>query len=314
MEKEYKFISAVIYIHNEQKYIQNFIEMLYEYLKEHFYKFEIICVDDASRDNSIRKIQSLVKEKELINVSLISMDIYQGREAGMEAGVDLSIGDYVYELEWIDISDLEQYRSRLWEAFTLATKGYDIVSCLSDGPKSFASAIFYKIYNDSNFNYTPLVPERFRIVTRRAINRVSRMNKSIVYRKALYANCGLKGIVLRKEGRADFKPKEKDVQKNKSKLGMNVLLVYTGAIPRVIKAFSILLAVNMVCSIVYSIFDFLILNSTRGFVWTGVSFVGLILGGMGYLVSKYLEIILELVLKNEKYVVGSVDKLVNSEK
>lgn len=314
MEKEYKFASAVIYIHNEQKNIQTFIKMVYNFLQSHFYKFEIICVDDASGDDSVKRIQKIVKQEELLNVSLISMDIYQGREASMEAGVDLSIGDYVYELEWIDMSDPIHYEDVLWEAYSTALKGYDIVSYSSNKPKSFSTSTFYKIYNKSNLNYTPLTPERFRIVTRRAINRVSNMNNAIVYRKALYSNCGLKSTVLG-EGKLEVKFVQKNVQRNKSKLGTNVLLAYTSFFQKISLVFNVVLGINFICALMVVAVNLVQKDvvSSITMIWLGISLLASILGLLTLFVLKYQELILELILKNEKYIVGSVDKLVNSE-
>ncbi len=315
MEKENKFISAVVYMYNEQKNIQNFIKCLHHYLSTRFAKYEIICVDDASSDESVSRVKDIVKNEKLANVSLISMDIYQGRELAMEAGVDLSIGDYVYELEWIDMYDPEHYEDVLWKAYVTALQGYDIVSCPSVGPKTASTSIFYKIYNNCSLSYIPLVPERFRIVTRRAINRVSRMNKTIVYRKALYANCGLKGTILGipESSRNDT---QKNVKRNKSKLGTTVLLSYTAFYQKIASAIGGVLIINLFFSIINFLYQFII-NEGIGIlseIWLLNSFFAIIIGSMLGIALKYLELILELVLKKENYVVGSVDKLVNSEK
>lgn len=316
MEKEYKFVSAVIYIHNEQKYIQEFVQMIYKYLNDRFYKFEIICVDDASSDSSISKVQQIVEENRLTNVSLISMDIYQGREASMEAGVDFSIGDYVYELEWIDLVEPEHYVKLLWNAYKTALSGFDIVSTAAPKPSNIQSKIFYKIYNKFNLNYTPLTPERFRIVTRRAINRVSNLNNSIVYRKALFSNCGLKSKVLEYTNGVPVQNSEKNVQKNKSKLGTHVLLAYTTFIQKVSEGIVFLNILNLLITSCLIIF-----NLARGdivseisLLWLGISILSVAISAIILFALKYLELILGLLLRKENYIVGAVSKLENSER
>lgn len=310
MSKEYKFVSAVIYMHNEQKNIQTYLGIVHKFLKEHFTKYEIICVDDASSDDSVKKIHDLVKKDNLDNISLISMSIFQGRELGMEAGVDLSIGDYVYELEWIDMFDTKTYENKLWEAYNKAVEGFDIVIFSSANNKGIGSFIFYNLYNKSNLSYTELTPERFRLVTRRAINRVSRMNKSIVYRKALYANSGLKISVI-----GDRKLKEsykkKDVSKNKSKTGISVLLAYTGLVPKIVMTMEMLLIFLLIISIIKMFFAKGDISDL--FTQIVVLFVGAVVGGIELFITKYCELLLELVLKREKYTVSSIEKLVNSE-
>ncbi len=46
--KEKNFISAVVYVHNNEKEIANFLENLNKKLNENFEKYEIICVNDKS--------------------------------------------------------------------------------------------------------------------------------------------------------------------------------------------------------------------------------------------------------------------------
>lgn len=310
MNKEYKFVSAVIYMHNEQKNIKTYLSIVHKFLSEHFTKYEIICVDDASSDNCVKNVHSVVEQESLENVTLITMSTFQGRELGMEAGVDLSIGDYVYELEWIDMFDTDTYADKLWEAYSKAIQGYDVVTYSSKENKGLGSVVFYSLYNRSNRSYTELTPERFRIVTRRAINRVSRMNKSIVYRKALYANSGLRTCVIG-DRKLNESYSKKNVIQNKSKTGLNVLLAYTGLIPKVVIAAEIFLISFFIISLImFCVFN---VNSHISTLCVVAFGIGSVLGAIGVLVVKYCELILEIILKKENYIVSSVEKLVNSE-
>ena len=99
--KEKNFISAVIYIHNNEKEIGNFLEKVNRKLSENFEKYEIICVDDHSTDNSVKEIKKVADNISGTIVSIINMSYYQGIELTMNAGVDLSIGDFVYEFDML---------------------------------------------------------------------------------------------------------------------------------------------------------------------------------------------------------------------
>ena len=54
-----------------------------------------------------------------------------------------------------------------------------------------SSKLFYRLYNSTSAE-DKLYPETFRIISRRAWNRIKSLSISIPYRKALYLNCGLK--------------------------------------------------------------------------------------------------------------------------
>ena len=50
--KEKNFISVVIYVRNLEGEIYSILSLIHTTLEKHFDKFEIICVNDASEDNS----------------------------------------------------------------------------------------------------------------------------------------------------------------------------------------------------------------------------------------------------------------------
>ena len=57
LNKEKNFASAVVYIHNNENQIESFLDNIYNVLEKTFEKFEIICVNDSSDDNSVEKIK-----------------------------------------------------------------------------------------------------------------------------------------------------------------------------------------------------------------------------------------------------------------
>ena len=62
LNKEKNFVSAVVYICNHEHEITSFLKMLNACFKENFEKYEIICVDDGSSDNSIAAIRAHAAE------------------------------------------------------------------------------------------------------------------------------------------------------------------------------------------------------------------------------------------------------------
>ena len=63
-----------------------------------------------------------------------------------------------------------------------------------------------------------MTTERFRILSRRVINRISAMNKTMPYRKPVYAACGLKSTNLVYKVTANIKEEEDSFIKNYRKL------------------------------------------------------------------------------------------------
>lgn len=97
--KEKNFISAVVYIHNAQNRIEKFLGMMADILTDHFEHSEIICVNDGSDDHSLEKIKTAGKLVKSTSISVINMSYFHGLESAMNAGIDLAIGDFVFEFD-----------------------------------------------------------------------------------------------------------------------------------------------------------------------------------------------------------------------
>ncbi|MBO5522024.1 MAG: glycosyltransferase, partial [Eubacterium sp.] len=186
MDREQKFISVVAYVHNAENEIGYFLDHVMEEFRRLFVRTELILVNDGSTDGSLDRIHTYfdTHDEDYI-VSIIRMGRYQGMESSMNAGRDLAIGDYVFEFDDLhvdyDLSVIENvYRSCL--------QGHDIVAASGNARMKATSRLFYHIYNQASRSQNNLGQETFRILSRRAINRVKSIGAYIPYRKAVYNN------------------------------------------------------------------------------------------------------------------------------
>ena len=124
--KQKNFISCVVYLHNEGERLLSFLEEINRLLEENFEKYEIICVDDASYDDSATLLQKYMDACEKSRpISLVHMSYYQGKEASMNAGRDLAVGDYVFEF---DDAFMDYEPGLIMEVYQRALEGNDIVA------------------------------------------------------------------------------------------------------------------------------------------------------------------------------------------
>lgn len=306
--KEKNFISAVVYVRNEESKIQSFIMDLNKTLKAHFLKYEIILVNDGSVDNSIFKIKE-VSSKVDGSLSIINMGHYQGKELSMNAGTDLAIGDFVYEFDSINIDYPLEF---IFDVYKKALEGYDIVSASSNLKRNFTSKLFYKIFNKySNYEYK-IDTETFRIMSRRAINRIHQINKTIPYRKAVLANSGLKMFKFKydviQNTRKTFDKNDKFERKNNA---FDSLILFTDVSYKV-TMFLILIFIALTLFVFgYTVYNFVTNNSIKG--WT-TTMLFLCFGFLGLftillIVIKYLSVIINLIFKKTNYLVESIEKL-----
>lgn len=306
--KEKNFASAVIYVHNAGDRIGSFLEKIIEVLEANFEHSEIICVNDSSDDNSQQNIKKASAAAEHTSVSVLNMSYFHGLELAMDAGVDLTIGDFVFEF---DNTYFDYDVAEIMNIYRRALQGYDIVSAVPDKKERFTSRIFYQVFDAfTNLSYK-MRTESFRILSRRVINRISSMNKSVPYRKAIYAASGLK------TDRILYKPvlvdRQRDAKENNYRSGLAVdsLLLFTEVGYKFSIAMMMIMMLMSIFMLAYSIFIYLTAHPVAGWTTTilflSVAFFGLF--GILTVIIKYLQLLVNLVFKRKQYSFESIEKL-----
>ena len=310
VNKEKNFISAVVYVYNEEDRIYKFLDKLNSVLKNIFEKYEIICVNDASVDNSSEEIKKYAKTVSGSIISVLNMSFFQGRELSMNAGVDLSIGDFVYEFDSIDMDYPEEL---IIEIYQRSLKGYDIVAAAPDRNSGWRSSFFYWVYNRGARAQYHLRTDSFRILSRRAINRVHAMSKTIPYRKALYVTCGLKMDTVSYKSTGNKKKKSRIDLKMQQMTASNAIVLFTDLVYKCSLAFSVLMMLLTVLIGAYTIAVYLNGKPVEGWTTTMLFLVFGFFGMFGILtmIIKYLSVILSINFNRQKYIIESIEKLNN---
>ncbi len=305
--KEKNFVSAVVYVHNAEQTIGNFLEAVAGVLETHFEQSEIICVNDESRDASKDVIKEVSKNFRS-TVSVVNMSAFHGLELSMNAGVDLSIGDFVFEF---DVPVLDFDPQVILDVYHRSLEGYDIVSAVPDRKEKLFSRLFYRIFDKTAHLRTKMHTESFRILSRRVINRISSMNRTVPYRKAIYAMQGLKTDQLKYHA-ADVKIKyDKEVRGYRSGLAMDCLILFTEVGYRFSMVMTVFMMLMSIFMAVYTLVIYLTSNPVAGWTTTilffSVAFFGLF--AILTVIIKYLQIIMGLVFKRKHYSFESIEKL-----
>ncbi len=313
--KEKNFISAVIYVHNVEEYVADFLRTVMEVLEEHFEHSEIICVNDHSEDNSVAVIRRVGKEwttmqqPHSMQISVLNMSYFHGVEVAMNAGIDLAIGDFVLEF---DTAILDFDKEQIMEVYKKSLEGYDIVSASPDQKQRFSSNLFYNIFNRFGDLSYKLYSERFRILSRRVINRIGSMNKSVPYRKAVYANCGLKTCNIRYSVVDGTRRREdKAERKYRTDLAVDSLILFTEVGYRFSVTMTVIMMLVAIFVALYSAVIYLFSTPVAGWTTTifFMSFAFFGLFGILTIIIKYLQILVDLVFRRKKYSFESIEKL-----
>ncbi len=309
--KEKNFVSCVLYLYNDQERVASFVGDLCAFLDGYFEQYEWIFVNDGCTDETMDRLRRALEAMERPPVAtVVNLGFYQGVEAAMNAGRDLAVGDYVFEFD----SCTEDFSPELvGEIYQLSQRGADVAAAVPSKPISLSSRIFYGIYNLGTSQRSRLRQERFRVISRRAINRVAAMGSYIPYRKALYLNCGLRVESLVYENSALVRRQaSREEWGSRSGLAMDTIIIFTDVLERL----SLLLSVGFF-AVLLGIFGYIIQSyfskarPVEGWMsmMSLISFGFFVLFLMLTLIFKYLSLILNMNFKKQRYLVEGVEKL-----
>lgn len=308
--KEKNFASAVIYVHNAESRIEKFLKTIINVMEDNFAHSEIICVNDCSDDKSLEKITASSSIASTTSVSVINMSYFHGVELAMNAGVDMSIGDFVFEF---DNTYLDFDPEMIMKIYFHSLQGYDIVSASVNKKEKFTSRLFYKVFDKFTDVSYDMATESFRVLSRRVINRISSMNKTVPYRKAIYANCGLRTDNLKYEATEKSMEdiKDKKEKSYRSGLAVDSLILFTELGYKFSITMTVVMMFMTIFMTVYSLLTYFMLNPVEGWTTTilflSVAFFGLF--GILTIIVKYLQLLIDMVFKRKHYSFESIEKL-----
>lgn len=143
-------ISIIVPCYNEEKALPLFYEELEKNMKNfpNNIEFEILFIDDGSKDETITVIKNLQAKN--TNIKYISFSRNFGKEAAIYAGLENATGDYVTLMD----ADLQDPPSLLREMYdSVSLEDYDAVGTRRVDRKgepvirSFFARLFYRIIN-----------------------------------------------------------------------------------------------------------------------------------------------------------------------
>ncbi len=115
-------LSIVLPIYNEGESIPELFERIVEVLNGLAYPYEIIAVNDGSKDNSATVLNEIAKRYPVVRV--IHFRVNAGQTAAIHAGIEHATGDIIIPLD----SDLENDPKDIVKMLEKMEEGHDVVS------------------------------------------------------------------------------------------------------------------------------------------------------------------------------------------
>lgn len=163
-------VSVVVLVRNNEADIDGVIPDLGKLLQRCVTDYEIVVVDNASRDQTVPRLESL--SDDLPNLQVYCLSAQVGDEIARVAGIQQAIGDYVILL------DLHDDRAQIPALLERALAGHDLVVAVrSDAKKrsrksftGLAAKAFIALYRLISGYDLDIDASRYRLMSRRLIN------------------------------------------------------------------------------------------------------------------------------------------------
>jgi len=190
------FISIVVPMFNESENIEMLYDRLTAVLKNLNRSYEVICVNDGSRDSTLQYIIELNQRDARFKIIDLSRNF--GKEIALSAGLDYSSGEVVVPID-ADLQDPPELISQMIEKWT---EGYDVVYAVRsqrDGEswlKKWTAAIFYKIIGRINPIDIPGNTGDFRLMSRQAVEAIKELRETHRFMKGLFSWIGFRQTAI----------------------------------------------------------------------------------------------------------------------
>ena len=191
-----ELLSIIVPSYNEEKSLPYFYDEICRItpaFEERDVVFELIFVDDGSKDRTLEVIKGLRAKDP--RVHFISFSRNFGKEAGIYAGLEHSKGDYVVLMD-ADLQDPPAYLMEMYLA--IKEEGYDSVATRRVSRKgeppirSFFARMFYRIMN--KISDTDMVDgaRDYRLMTRQMVNAILDMHEYNRFTKGIFGWVGFR--------------------------------------------------------------------------------------------------------------------------
>lgn len=186
-------ISLIVPCFNEEHSLDAFFQRLETIIDElHNYRFEIICVDDGSRDNTLERLCQHAKRN--TNIIVLELSRNFGKEAALTAGLDAATGDAVIPID----ADLQHPPETIIPMIQQWEQGSDVVlakrkSRTTDHPlQKFVTQYFYKLHNRISDCEIPRDVGDFRLMDRTVVAALKTLPERRRFMKGLFAWVGFR--------------------------------------------------------------------------------------------------------------------------
>ena len=308
-----KKISVIIPMYYEEEVANECYKRMTDVLsKIQNYDYEIICVNDGSKDKTLPILEEIASKDKKLKV--ISFARNFGHQCAVTAGLKYVTGDcaVIIDADLQDPPELIPEMLKLWE------EGNEVIygkRKTRDGESAFkllTAKMFYKILNALSDVEIPKDTGDFRLVDRKVVDVMNSMPEHNKFLRGLWGWIGFKQVAYEYERKERFAGKTKYPLKKMLKLASDGIISFSTKPLKMVGGLGILSIFISFLILVYSVLSFIFKwnNLTSG--WASIMVAITFFAGVQllsiWIMSEYLGRIYDESKSRPQYI---IDKTIN---
>lgn len=303
-----KKISIVIPVYNEENVLEisySKIKNILEDIKQ--YEYEIIFVNDGSKDNSLNLLEEISKGND--KVKIISFSRNFGQEAALTAGLKYVTGDaiVIIDADLQDPPELIPEMLKRWEQGNEVIYGKRKRRKGESAFKLLSAKMFYKTLNALSDVEIPKDTGDFRLVDRKVVDVINLMPEHNKFIRGLFSWVGFKQYAYEYKRNERVAGDSKYPLKKMWKLATDGIISFSTKPLKLVGGLGIMTIVLSICILIYSLISFSLKLNNLAPGWTSIMVAITLFSGVQllslWIISEYISRIYDETRKRPEYII-----------
>jgi len=199
-----RMLSLVIPVFNEQEVLKDSFTRMDAAMQRTGYEYEIIYVNDGSRDHTLDQLRDLAKEHPQVKVLSFSRNF--GHQLAVTCGMDAAKGDalIIIDVDLQDPPELIPEMVRMWEAGADIVYGKRVKRKGETLFKKLTASIYYRLLSWMSAYPIPLDTGDFRLIGRNVADVFLQMREHNRFLRGMSAWMGYNAVPIEYERQERF--------------------------------------------------------------------------------------------------------------
>lgn len=207
--QEKRMLSLVIPVYNEQEVLRDSFTRMDAAMKSTGYNYEIIYVNDGSRDQTLLQLRELAAENKQVKVLSFSRNF--GHQLAVTCGMDAAKGDalIIIDVDLQDPPELIPQMVKMWEDGADIVYGKRLKRKGETLFKKLTATIYYRLLSWMSAYPIPLDTGDFRLIGRNVADLFLQMREHNRFLRGMSAWMGFNAVPIEYERQERFAGKTK---------------------------------------------------------------------------------------------------------